>query len=403
MRKCTTIILTVIIGLTIILNAMAWKSTAFCDYYTDAVFPAWQRVYGSLTGFSSYSIGELMIALFVILLAAAVILGFVAVIFFIAKHTTHNKHSLTRQPLPIIRKFTCIYYRFLFAAMVLTAFIVTLNYTIFYHGSTFRDKYLADMLLEENDDYTVEELASLRDYVVMRANEYAKTMERDENGLIIYHGNMEEEAIRSMQNLGKQYPQLQGYYSIPKQMRSSDFVSQQHMRGYYFPFSMEANYNTSMYIMEQPSTMCHELAHTKGFMYEDEANLIGFLACIHSDDPVFQYSGYLSVLNYINNDFKKSIGGNDAVYRSHVKISGQVKDDNVFLTEDAWQKVEQKAVIKTETVKKASSAFIDTNLILNGVEEGRASYCEVVGLLMDYYTCSSDELGKKEEYMAATQ
>lgn len=80
------------------------------------------------------------------------------------------------------------------------------------------------------------------------------------------------------------------------------------MLGYYFPFSMEANYNKVAYVTNLPVTMCHELAHLKGYIQEDEANFIGFLACISSDDLLFQYSGYLSVLNYVNNDFMKLLG-----------------------------------------------------------------------------------------------
>ena len=278
---------------------------------------------------------------------------------------------------------------------------MTLNCYILYHCSTFEEKYWNGVVTHA-DDYTIEELVQLRDFVVTRVNQYAKMVERDENGLIIYRGNMEEEAIRAMQNLGREYPQLAGYYTTPKKISASEFLSQQYMKGYYFPFSMEANYNDVMYIMSKPATMCHELAHTKGFIYEDEANLIGFLACLHSDDIVFQYSGYLSVLTYIDNDFINSIDKNKEIYNSHVKISNQVKKDRVFLTEDAWVKVEKKAVVSTKTVKKASNAFTNTTLKLNGIEQGSASYCEVVGLLMDYYMCSIDDR-LQEEYMAINE
>ena len=58
---------------------------------------------------------------------------------------------------------------------------------------------------------------------------------------------------------------------------------------------------------------------------------------------------------------------------------------NQFLSQEGWQEVEKKAVIKTATVKKAADAFIDTNLKVNGVESGKVSYAHVVGLIMDYY------------------
>lgn len=392
MKKSTKIFLSLTILITACLNILAWRSTEFCDFYVKNIFPIWGKTYGRLTSLFPFSVGEMMIALLLVLLAVAVILVIVAVIFCF---TDKDKHGS-------FLKAASLYYKAFFCTLVITALVMTLNCFILYHCSTFEEKYMNSMLSSEKE-YSVEELGEMRDYVVMRVNQYAKMVERDETGLICYDGNMEEEAIRSMKNLGEKYPQLSGFYVTPKKIASSNFLSQQYMQGYYFPFSMEANYNNVMYIMCKPSTMCHELAHTKGFIYEDEANLIGFLACIRSDDIVFQYSGYLSVLTYIDNDFKESIQGNKQVYNSHPKISSQVKKDKVFLTEDAWCEVEKKAMIQTSTVKKVSTAFIDTNLVLNGLEQGKANYCEVVGLLMDYYTGSEDEYMMRQDYLASQE
>ena len=49
-------------------------------------------------------------------------------------------------------------------------------------------------------------------------------------------------------------------------------------------------------------------------------------------------------------------------------------------------------------MKKASDTFTNTTLVLNGVEQGSASYREVVGLLLDYYMCM-DDTRLKDEYM----
>ena len=155
--------------------------------------------------------------------------------------------------------------------------------------------------------------------------------------------------------------------------------------GYYFPFSMEANYNTEMYIANVPATVCHELAHLHGFIYEDDANLIGYLACVTSEDPFFQYSGYLSVIAYLNDDLYKSLDKNKQLYKTYRQCNNRVKKDMVFLTKEAWTEVEKNAVVKTTTVKKASNAFLNANLNLNGVEEGVASYGEVVQRLLEYY------------------
>ena len=170
------------------------------------------------------------------------------------------------------------------------------------------------------------------------------------------------------------------------------------MQGYFYPFSMEANYNQIMNIMNKPATMCHELAHLKGFIQEDEANLIGYLACIGSEDPFFQYSGYLSVLNYLDNDFYDAVNRDRDQYLARVRIHEQVRRDNEFLSEDAWETVEKKAVVSTETVDKISDEVVEVTLVLNGVEDGMLSYCRVVGLLLDYYSNQPEEI-----YLAQTQ
>ena len=140
-----------------------------------------------------------------------------------------------------------------------------------------------------------------------------------------------------------------------------------------------------MYIMNKPSTMCHELAHLKGYIFEDEANFISYLACIQSDDPVFRYSGYLSVLNYLDNDFYKAVGRDWEAYTAQPRISAQVNDDNMFVTDEDWDRINSKAVIDTETVDAVSDTLVDTTLKVNGVKDGMISYNRVVRLLLQYY------------------
>lgn len=286
MKKRTYGIFFAIILVTVLLNFIAWRSTQFCDFYVKYIFPLWINTYGRIIGLCSFSVGEIMVAMGVIMVIFAIILGLLAVIFLLLA----RRYAIYGKMKTICRYF----YSSLAWVFVIVSMVMTLNCFILYHCSTFDEKYLQT----EADDYTLEELMQLRDYVVTQANTLSTEVERDKNGKIIYSGNLQKTAIESMKSLGEQYEQLSGYYPMPKPIATSGFLSQQHMKGYYFPFSMEANYNDVMDTMNKPATMCHELAHLKGFIYEDEANLIGFLACINSDDIMFQYSGYLSVLNY---------------------------------------------------------------------------------------------------------
>ena len=66
--------------LTVLLNVVAWNSTAFCDAYIAYIFPIWVNTYGRLTGLFPFSVGEWLIVAGVVLVLLAVLLGVVCVI-----------------------------------------------------------------------------------------------------------------------------------------------------------------------------------------------------------------------------------------------------------------------------------------------------------------------------------
>ena len=51
-----------LVVVSVVLNVIAWKSTAFCDWYTAHVFLIWENTYGRLTSLLPFSFGELLIA-----------------------------------------------------------------------------------------------------------------------------------------------------------------------------------------------------------------------------------------------------------------------------------------------------------------------------------------------------
>ena len=377
-KRLVPIPVLVIIFLCVLLNFVAWRSAAFSDFYVKNIFPYITFLYSKLTDMFSFSVGEIMLVFIVLYVVLAVLFVLIHTGFLIYEKTASVFGGGFFRAQKVFNSFSDALSRFSPILMAIIVTVMTLNCFILYHTS--KIELFAG---EDTTECDIQQLAELRDFVVKKCNELSKQVPHDENGNVIYEGDMRQTAKEAMAALSDQFPRLGGYYTTPKALYFSDFMSQQYMQGYYFPFSMEANYNDTMSIMNKPFTMCHELAHTHGYIYEDEANFLGFLACINSDDVVFQYSGYLGVLNYINNDFYKAVSKEE--YNSHVKISARVKYDNQFMTDEAWVKVEEKAVVKTETVKKAAETFIDTNLKVNGVSSGKCSYTHVVALIMDYY------------------
>lgn len=364
----------------ILLNIVAWNNKGFCDFYIKYIFPIWINTYGRLTGLVSFSVGEILLLLAVILVGIWVLL----LVGLLLVQVVRLCNTAVKGTLKWIRAYNKFVYVYSIGALwitVVVCLIMTLNCFILYHASTFSEKYYG----ETKEAYSLEELIRVRNFVVRECNRLAREMERDENGNIVYGGDIGQEAIAAMQNLGKNYDQLDGFYPRPKPLAASDFFSQQYTCGYYFPFSMEANYNDVMYIMNYPATICHELAHLRGYIYEDEANMIGYLACIKSGNPFFEYSGYLSVLYYLDNDFFEAIGCDIDAYFAQPVIDWQVDLDNIFLKEEEWERIEEDAIIETEVVDAVSDSFTETVLVANGVEDGIKSYSRVVQLLLLYY------------------
>ena len=69
--------------------------------------------------------------------------------------------------------------------------------------------------------------------------------------------------------------------------------------GMFNPFGHEALVVKGPLPFELPFLMTHEIAHVRGVANEGEANLIALLATVGSEDPRFQYSGWLYLWSYL--------------------------------------------------------------------------------------------------------
>lgn len=342
----------------------AWNLKPFTDWYRLHVFPVWTNLLGRISNLFRGSAGEILIIIGICLVLCEVVL------------------------LPLFRIKRKRFARYRSWNLRLLGWILvyiygteTLNCYVMYHASAVEEQYF-----DRNADYGEKELITAYTKVVAKANELSGQVQRSADGSAVFDGSTKElyaACIRAMQAQGNRYPYLRGYYPDPKPVRASHFMSQQHLLGIYFPFTMEANYNTVMYPVNLPATICHEYSHLKGIIQEDEANFFGFVACIEAEDVYLQYSGYLSVLGYLAGQVRKSVP--DEIRKELASANEQVLKDDVFLTEAQWQQVEKKAVLSTETVNQATNVFLEKNLTMNGVKDGMESYRRVVRLVIQYY------------------
>ena len=124
-----------------------------------------------------------------------------------------------------------------------------------------------------------------------------------------------------------------------------------------------------------PHTICHELSHLRGFMREDEANFIGYLACIGSEKEVFRYSGYLTGWVYAGN----ALAGQDI--DSYRELYGKLLPQAAKDLRDNWEfwnRYEGK-------VAEVSNQVNDTYLKMNDQKEGVKTYGRMVDLMLAYH------------------
>ena len=362
MKKRELYYMTGMLLFTALLNALSWILPSFSDFYTDHIFLLFTGSLGRLTSLVPFSVGERMIA-------AGVLLLLVLAVLLLLYPFVHRQN---------FRRRARGFFRFMAHLVIVVALVMTLNCFLLYHCTP-----LSPGGSGTERRYTVKELACLRDYIVEEASDFCGSLPHSDDVLLLAPEDLTARAMTAVKSLSAEYPRFSSYCVTPKPLSCSGFISQQHMQGYYFPFSMEANYNTIMQVGSRPFTLCHELAHTHGYIYEDEANYLGFLACIKSGDPFLVYSGYLGVLNYVDNAFYRSVSREE--YRRHVRVPDQVRLDNRFLTDEDWLLVEEASPLDTEKVHQAANTFVDTTLKVNGVQDGYASYDRVVELLLRHY------------------
>ena len=362
--------------LTAVLQLLARTVPGFGTWYAHHIYPWIVGSVGRVTGVLPFSVVEIGLYGLICLLFLDVVRMLVAVVHAFRRRGAVD--ALSGDPgaggrPEKAKSLAAIGSRWLFITGALL-FLYTANCGINYYASSFSS--YAGL---EDGTYTVEELDALCGYLVERVNESAKT------GRQAYRGNRSawrEESVKAMQTAGETFPCLSGFYPKPKEVLVSQILSVQQLCGVYSPFTIEANFNGDMPDYNIPHTLCHELSHLKGFMREDEANFIGYLACVSSENESFRYSGYLTGWVYAGNalarvDMKRYIELTN-------QLCGEARQD-LDENSDFWNRYESR-------VSEAATQMNDTYLKMNSQSDGVKSYGRMVDLMLSYRRMQQREL-----------
>lgn len=366
--KLWLVAIIVINVLWVLLAVLARRLPNFAPFYSNTVYQLLQGILSRFSNLFPFSLSEALLYALPILFITAIIVK--------------------------ISKKRCLDVLFKTAAMVISSLLLIyqLNCGINYYNIPFveREGFTAitneKELLLEFCEFTIAKLhessTATNNIAINMASDARceeKTASSDtETFPYLIGSDLQNEAVRAMENLGTIYTSLEGYYPKPKGLINSRPFSNMGVTGIYSPFLIEANFNSEMTAYNLPFTACHELSHLRGFMNESEANFIGFLACINSDNSAFQRSGYMMAWVYAGNQLYKVDRNEFNRLRASLpeSVKKELDENNQF-----WDTYETKA-------SEVQDAVNDEYLKQHGISDGIQNYSRVVELMLGWFATS---------------
>lgn len=358
--KYKRIYILILIPISLLMIFAARKSSYFAEQvYAKHLYKWISQIISTITGILPFSIAELL----VVLLPIVILFILVRFIIRMIKVRENRRERLVKGILNVM----C------------TTGIVLFSFTMLgglnYYRYTF--SHYSNLDIAES---SVEELYSLTKNLTMQAVELREQIPKtDENGVFMLSVStykLEKTARKAYRELAKDYPILSGSYGPAKPVLLSKLMSTTEITGVFFPFTMEANVNVDIPDFTIPVTMLHEMAHLRGFMREDEANYLAYLAGMRSDSVEFRYSAVMDALTVAGN----ALYGEDRDLYFEIRelySDGMLKD--IKSNAEYWFQYDD-TVIST-----VSNKINDTYLKANAQSDGVQSYGRMLDLLLAQY------------------
>lgn len=332
--------------------------------FARGIYKFLSQLISNITSLIPFSIMELSIYLIILLS-----LGYLIYIIRILSVTKENRK---KKAISIIANLSSI-------------FSISIFLFVIFAGNNYYRYTFAEINNITVEEASIDELYNLNMYLTRQAYETRELLEL--NGQYIHQegvfqfSNINWQELtnaldKAYENLSVDYPILKGNYGRPKSVLYSKFMSRMEITGIFWPFTLEANINIHAPDYTIPFTMAHEMAHVRGFMREDEANYIAFLACSYSDELYLKYSGTMLALASAGNALYKEDPLLYAETRSHYNggMIADLRDKSNY-----WSQFDD-TVIST-----VSNKANDTYLKANNQKDGVKSYGRMVDLLLAGY------------------
>ena len=303
----TTVVLILLITLCILKN-----NVAFCEWWTTHIARGYLKFMGKITEWCPFSFTEVI---FVIVVLSCLLYLVWAIILFKKKKILSAINRLLTITLVVIGS--------------ITTYVVSVE--LAYNRSTLP----IGQYNEEIDQTKFKELVT---YYVDDLNNIINTYGVDEDGELSlpYGYNKLFSSVRNTYHILDDNDYFNEYTAKIKPLMSSWLFSGFGISGMFFgPFG-EAHYNTDNTNAELAFTIAHEMAHSKGVMREEDAQITALYICLNSEDPILRYSAYVNTLSSLLN-LCRYTGNQDDYKEMYNKIDEKVWTNFTYINKH-WDK-----------------------------------------------------------------
>lgn len=243
----------------------------YAEGYTKTISRYFQVVNGTIFSWIPFSIFEIIVI--------AIVIGVITWIVLFIIDTV--KHGIKKSYVRIINLGII-----LCSCLLLYSITVAPNYK----------RYPVDIPVETELIEDTNEYYAIGKYYQNDFNNLANEFEFNDDGSMVRpcsYNEIYDVLKEEYEKLDSDY--FLSYSSTPKPMYLLSWLySQLQITGVTFPITNEANFNIDAPTSDMPFTIAHEMAHTKGVMREEDANLVAAYICLNSDNSYLRYSGYLT-------------------------------------------------------------------------------------------------------------
>lgn len=230
--------------------------------------------------------------------------------------------------------------------------------------------------LSSQEEPTVEKAKILALKYLKRCKETRKLAQEDANGIFIIKDlNVLQTEILNRQKMlpenisEKKASEINSF----KPSLFKNIMSFTGILGYYNPFTAEAQFNSQLPNTLIPFTSAHESSHQLGFAREQEANFVGYLIGVNSNNIELRYSTEYftlkSLLNYI-------VDKDPAFVKSVLKnYSPEMKRDRAY---------EKAFILKHQGLLDVFFGFTNNLFLKSNQQEGSVTYSYFINLILNY-------------------